>query len=270
MRATSVHKVVRSPSVADELSQVIGAFVYHMAILLLPRLQSLPDRLALRFRLGAISRFPVDNSPVFPLAYAPSLWHTTGEAVDVDELVHVINNRQRLIDLKADLEHNAKIVLEQANTLEQEYELTQEVEEERSLAEYRKREDKVDKYKEKIGYNWFTKTDTPQERKAEEMAEALKTFQKREELRLDDIKRQHYVDLHVLKEKGNEMYAIAQELDSKVQAMEVLQANGIIGDLLRRNPAGNIMPRDAESGLRKAEYNYPRPHGKRFPVRRGK
>ncbi len=36
--------------------------------------------------------------------------------------------------------------------------------------------------------------------------------------------------------------------------------------LPRYNPAGKKMPTQAEKGLRKAERNYPRPSGKKFPV----
>lgn len=63
-----------------------------------------------------------------------------------------------------------------------------------------------------------------------------------------------------------------RRLDKVIEYMkreDKFEAKGIIS-LLRTNPAGHVMPRSAESGLRLAQSNYPSPQGKRFPVSSGK
>ena len=75
-----------------------------------------------------------------------------------------------------------------------------------------------------------------------------------------------------------------KENSNRLLTMELLQSKGLLDSLLlgfagsvgsqlgqefflgRKNPAGNVMPTEAESGLRKAEANYPGPNRKQFPV----
>lgn len=142
------------------------------------------------------------------------------KTVDVDAIKDLVSNREELIELKNVLKKNARIVGVQVKTMRESYELEEKIKKREILGERDRRYRDLKNYAGRVGYSIWRSNLRPQDYNVLDRKNDLSNWFEREKVRYRDYRRQHFVDVTSLEERGKDMMRVVDDLDVKLKELE--------------------------------------------------